>query len=165
MPSTALSSEPKTGFEAIHFNEPVQDVLRSKGRAVWSIAPDASVYRAVELMSEKQVGALIVLSRGRLAGIISERDYARKVILKGRNSQDTQVADIMTSPVMYVTPSQSIDECLRMMTSRRVRHLPVLSGEEVVGVISMGDLVNWVLNEQERTIQHLKSYIAGSYPG
>jgi CBS domain-containing protein len=140
-------------------------VLRAKGRMVWSVSPEASVYRAVELMSEKQIGALVVLSRGRLAGIISERDYARKVILKGRNSQDTQVADIMTSPVMYVTPSQSIDECLRLMTSRRVRHLPVVAGEDVVGVLSMGDLVNWVLTEQERTIQHLQSYIAGSYPG
>jgi CBS domain-containing protein len=165
MSTAGLSLNSRTQSDAIHFDEPVQTLLRNKGRAVWSISPDASVYQAVELMSDKQVGALVVLSGGRLDGIVSERDYARKVILKGRSSHETRVRDIMTAPVMYVTPTQSIDECMRLMTSRRVRHLPVLEGETVVGVLSMGDLVNWVITSHEQTIRHLQSYIAGSYPG
>ena len=110
------------------------------------------------------IGALIVLSAGRLAGIVSERDYARNVILKGKQSRETKVREIMTTPVLYVTPEQTIDECMRLMTSRRVRHLPVLEGETVVGMLSMGDMVNWIITAQEQTIRHLQSYIAGSYP-
>ena len=165
MSTAVLSVESRTQFDPIHFDAPVHSLLRGKGRAVWSISPDASVYQAVELMADKQVGALLVLSGGRLAGIVSERDYARKVILKGRSSHETRVQDIMTAPVMYVTPTQSIDECMRLMTSRRVRHLPVVEGETVVGVLSMGDLVNWIMTSHERTIRQLQSYIAGSYPG
>jgi CBS domain-containing protein len=151
--------------ERVQLNEPVKTLLRQKGRNVWSISPEATVYEAIELMSERQVGALVVLSRGRLAGIVSERDYARKVILKGRGSKETLVRDIMSSPVLFVTPEQSVDESMHLMTSRRVRHLPVLEGETVAGVLSIGDLVRWVIESHEDTIRHLKRYIAGDYPG
>src|ERR1051325_6982753 len=122
MSTALLSVNPHTHSDTLRLDEPVESLLREKGRVIWSISPDASVYQAVELMSDKKVGALVVLSAGRLAGIISERDYARKVILKGRSSHETRVCDIMTAPVMYVTPAQPIDECMRLMTQRRVRH-------------------------------------------
>jgi CBS domain-containing protein len=149
----------------LRFSEPVRVLLDKKGRAVWSISPQETVYRAVQMMSERQVGALIVLSAGHLAGIVSERDYARKVILKGRNSQFTSVGDIMTTPVLYVTPEQTLDECMRLMTTRRIRHLPVVEREAVVGVLSIGDVVNWIVSSQQQTIKHLNNYINGSYPG
>jgi signal-transduction protein with cAMP-binding, CBS, and nucleotidyltransferase domain len=156
----SVSLEPKT-----HFDEPVKSLLlNKKNRAIWSISPEASVYEAIELMSEKHIGALVVLTAGQLAGIVSERDYARKVILKGRQSRETRVREIMTSPVLFVTPEQSIDDCMRLMTSRRVRHLPVLEGENVTGMISIGDVVNSIITTQQQTIRHLHSYIAGSYP-
>ncbi len=159
MHATAALREP-----AIRFAEPVRSILRSKGNVVWSISPDASVYRAIELMAEKHVGSLVVLSGGHLAGIVSERDYARKVILMGRNSMQTLVREIMTKPVMFVTPEQTVDEAMRLMTSRRVRHLPVLEGETVIGMLSIGDIVNWVISWQQQTIHHLEGYIAGKYP-
>ncbi len=149
----------------IRFDEPVKSLLRQKARGVWSISSEAAVYEAIEQMSEKHVGALVVLTAGKLTGIVSERDYARKVILKGRQSRDTRVREIMSTPVLYVTPEQTIDECMRLMTSRRVRHLPVLEGDTVVGMLSIGDLVSWIITSHEQTIRHLQSYIAGSYPG
>lgn len=157
-PATALTES------TIRFDEPVRTLLRNKSRTVWSIGPDATVYQAIEMMSDKQVGAIVVLSGGNLLGIVSERDYARKVILKGRNSHQTLVRDIMTVPVLYVTPEQTIDECMRMMTGRRVRHLPVLERDNVIGMVSIGDVVNWIISSQEHTIQHLQNYISGSYP-
>jgi len=149
----------------LRFSEPVLLLLDKKGRAVWSISPQETVYRAVQMMSERQVGALIVLSGSHLAGIVSERDYARKVILKGRNSQFTSVGEIMTTPVLYVNPEQTLDECMRLMTTRRIRHLPVVDREAVVGVLSIGDVVNWIVSSQQQTIKHLSNYINGSYPG
>ena len=160
MPATQASVEPR-----IHLEEPVHSVLQQKGRVVWSISPEATVYEAIEQMSERHVGALVVLTARKLAGIVSERDYARKVILKGKHSQETRVREIMSSPVLYVTPEQTIDECMRLMSARRVRHLPVLEGENVVGMLSIGDLVNWIITSQEQTIQHLHRYISGAYPG
>jgi CBS domain-containing protein len=147
------------------FNEPVRSLLRKKGPNIWTIGPEASVYDAVALMADKQVGALPVVFRGRLAGIISERDYARKIILMGRNSRETKVRDIMVDPVLFVNPQKSVEDCMRLMTDRRVRHLPVVEGETVTGIISIGDLVNWIMSAQEETIQHLQTYIAGGYPG
>jgi CBS domain-containing protein len=149
----------------IRFDEPVTSLLSQKGRAVWSISPESTVYEAIERMSENNIGALVVLSAEKLVGIISERDYARKVILKGRQSRETRVHEIMSMPVFYVAPETNIDECMRVMTSRLVRHLPVLEGERVVEMISMGDLVNWIINSHEQTIHQLKNYIGGTYPG
>jgi CBS domain-containing protein len=150
---------------SLRFNEPVRSLLRKKGTNIWTIGPDASVYDALVLMADKQVGALPVVQRGRLAGIISERDYARKIILHGKSSRETKVREIMMDPVLFVTPQKSIEDCMRLMTDRRVRHLPVVEDEAVVGIISIGDLMNWIVTAQEETIHHLRTYIAGGYPG
>ncbi len=150
---------------AIRFDEPVRAVLRRKGYAVWSIPRDASVYEAIELMSEAKIGALVVFGGGQVVGIVSERDYARKVILQGRDSRSTLVEEIMSTPVWSVRETDTIDECMRLMTSRRVRHLPVLDGATAVAVVSIGDLVNWVVGSQAQTIDYLQRYIDGAYPG
>ena len=139
----------------------IQQLLetKSKGRNVFSIAPDALVYDALKLMADKDVGALVVMEGGRLAGIISERDYARKVILHGKSSHDIHVREIMTSKLITVHPGQSVPECMALMTERRVRHLPVTEGERLIGLLSIGDLVKEVIADQEQTIKQLESYI------
>ena len=142
----------------------VSVILNHKGAEVFSISPDATVFEAIQRMAEKNVGALVVMSGETLEGLVSERDYTRKVILQGRSSRDTQVHEIMTSPVTFVTPSHTVEECMRLMTDRRVRHLPVLDGDRVAGVLSIGDLVNWIISAQRQTIDHLHNYIAGAYP-
>lgn len=143
----------------------VSSVLRRKDRKVLSIAPDASVYDAISLMADNSIGALIVVSNGMLVGILSERDYARKVVLQQRSSKDTCVCDIMTAPVITVTPSHTVEECMRLMTDRRIRHLPVVEGAAVIGIVSIGDLVRSVITIQGETIQYLQQYIGGHYPG
>ena len=139
----------------------VKDILDVKGRMVWSIAPAASVYDAMKYMAEKEVGALLVMEGSRLVGIISERDYARKVILQGRSSRTTQVQEIMTSRVAYAELSQNVEECMAIMTEKRIRHLPVLEAGEVVGIISIGDLVKSIIAEQKFIIEQLERYITG----
>lgn len=136
-------------------------LMRNKGGGVWSLSPSSSVYDAIAMMAERQVGALLVMEGGRLVGIVSERDYARKVILQGRSSKDTAVAEIMSSPVITVTPVHSIGECMQIVTEKRIRHLPVVEGDQVKGIVSIGDLVNWVVSEQQATIRHLEAFIAG----
>ena len=141
--------------------ETVASILKKKGDASWSVQPTATVYEAIALMTEKSVGALLVVSDGKLVGIISERDYARKVALQRRSSSDTLVREIMTGSVITVTPDHSVENCMKMITEHRVRHLPVLAGDELVGVISIGDLVNAIITEQAETIGHLHTYISG----
>ena len=137
----------------------VRQLLQAKGDTVYSIAPDARVYEALKLMAEKEVGALVVLADGALAGILSERDYARKVILHGKSSHDIPVREIMTANVVTVNPGQTVDQCMALMTSKRIRHLPVVEGDRLIGVLSIGDLVKEVIAEQEATIRQLESYI------
>ena len=137
----------------------LKQLLEAKGRNVYSITPDARVFDALKLMADKSVGALIVMEGDRLAGIISERDYARKVILHGKSSHDLQVREIMTSRVITVHPGQTVEECMALMTEKRIRHLPVTEGERLIGVLSIGDLVKEVIAEQEQTIKQLESYI------
>jgi len=142
----------------------IASILKKKAGGIWFLGPDASVYQAIEMMATKGVGALLVMSEGKLVGIISERDYARKVILKGKASKQTLVKEIMTSPVITVTPTQTVDACMNIMTDNRIRHLPVVEDDKVVAVVSIGDLVKWIITEQEETIQHLEDYITGKYP-
>ncbi|HLH43773.1 MAG TPA: CBS domain-containing protein [Bryobacteraceae bacterium] len=149
---------------AADLHEPVKHVLRQKDAALWCTSPDSTVYDAIDEMSKRHIGSLVVMSEGKLAGIVTERDYARKVILQGRHSKQTLVREIMSTPVLYVTPETSAGECMRLMTERRVRHLPVMEGDRVMAVISIGDLVNWLVSSQQDTIHHLTGYIAGAYP-
>jgi CBS domain-containing protein len=144
--------------------EKIVSILNNKDDHIWSVDPDETVYDAIALMADKRIGALLVVTERRLIGIITERDYARKVILHGRSSRDTQVRDIMTSSLITVTPDHTVDECMRLVTEHRIRHLPVLDNDRLVGLISIGDLVNSIIEAQAQTINHLHSYITGGYP-
>ena len=140
----------------------VRELLAKKGSEVWSVSPDATVYDALQLMAARNVGAVLVLNDGELAGILSERDYARQVVLKGKASRDTPVRDIMTTSVVSVSPDRTIDDCMALMTERRIRHLPVLKSDVLLGVLSIGDVVKAVISEKEFHIEQLESYIASS---
>jgi len=144
--------------------ETVRSMLRHKGSDIFWVAPEATVYEAVAMMADKSVGALLVLSRGKLTGIVSERDYARKVILKGKHSHEIQVKEIMTSPVFTVSPGHSVEDCMRVITAHRIRHLPVMEGDALVGMISIGDVVRSIISAQAHAIDQLSGYIEGRYP-
>jgi CBS domain-containing protein len=143
----------------------IDAILGQKGREIFSVSPDATVFEAIELMANKNVGALLVLRDGKLLGMISERDYTRKVMLRGKRSRETQVQEIMSSDLTIVTSREPVENCLRMMTDKRIRHLPVVDGETLRGIISIGDLVKWVIASQSAAIAHLESYISGGYSG
>lgn len=143
----------------------INSLLTSKSSAVWSISPEASVFEAIQMMADKNVGALLVTSKDKLVGIVSERDYTRKVALKKKSSKSTSVGEIISTPVITVGPEHTVDECLRLMTDKRVRHLPVLKKKKILGVVSIGDLVNWVISVQNVTIEQMENYIAGNYHG
>ena len=140
----------------------VRHILETKGREVWSVSVNATVYEALKVMAEKNVGALVVLEGDQLKGIISERDYARKVILKGKFSKETPVKEIMSMDVVTLRPNQSIEECMALMTEKRIRHLPVLENDKLAGIISIGDVVKAIISEQEFTIKQLENYITGT---
>jgi len=143
----------------------IDSILREKGTQTWTISPEATVYEAIQLMAEKNIGALLVMQGEELAGIISERDYTRKVALKGKSSRQTPVRELVSSPVITVERSDTVEECMRLMTEHRVRHLPVMEGSRVVGVVSIGDLVNWTISAQHLAISQMEDYISGKYPG
>lgn len=138
----------------------VKQLLQGKGHDVWSIGPEASVYDAIAKMAQEEVGALVVLEGESLVGVVSERDYARKVVLQGRSSRDTKVKDIMTTRVAYARPDQSVEDCMAMMTEKRIRHLPIMDGDKLLGVISIGDLVKYIIEEQKHVIEQLEQYIS-----
>lgn len=145
-------------------HDSVERILRQKGSEVYSISPDATVYEALEMLEKKNVGALLVMAGDTLVGLLSERDYVRKVKLKGHSSTDLKVEKIMSSPVVTVAPTATVDECMHCMTNKRCRHLPVVDKGKVVGMVSIGDLVNWIMTVQDVTIHQLEDYICGKYP-
>ena len=141
----------------------VGEILQTKGHQVWSVTPDTSVFEALELMAEKQIGAVLVIENERVIGVFSERDYARKVILKGRSSHTTLVSELMTRKIVYVSPEDKVDECMALMTAKRVRHLPVLENHTLLGIVTIGDVVKAIISHQENTIRELEKYITGVY--
>ena len=143
----------------------ISSILEHKGAQVWAVPPDATVFEAIQLMAEKNVGALLVMSGDRLVGVVTERDYTRKVALHGKSSKDTRVREIISADYISASPFHTVEDCMRLMTHHRVRHLPVLEAGKVTGIVSIGDLVNWTISAQHETINQLENYIAGQYPG
>ena len=146
----------------MQLSESIRPILKRKGGVIFSVSPSDSVYTAIAMMADKQVGALLVISEDQIVGIVSERDYARKVFLKGKSSPSTTVAEIMTSPVIAVSPDHSVGDCMGIITKNRIRHLPVMEHDRLVGIISIGDLVDSILASQRETIRHLEAYITGT---
>jgi len=140
---------------------PISALLHHKGSALWSIAPEATVFEAIKLMADKNIGSLLVMSDDRLVGVITERDYTRKIALQGKTSKATRVSEILTSKIISVTPDHTVEECMRLMTENRVRHLPVVEHDRVAGLVSIGDLVNWTISAQDAAIAQMEQYIAG----
>jgi CBS domain-containing protein len=143
------------------FSIPISSLLHHKGQALWSISPDATVFEAIKLMADKNIGALLVLLDGKLVGLFTERDYARKIALQGKSSKETRVRDVFTGVVITVRPDDSVEDCMKLMTEHRVRHLPVVDKESVLGIVSIGDLVNWTISAQDAQIAQMEQYIAG----
>jgi CBS domain-containing protein len=140
---------------------PISSLLHQKTSALWTITPETSVFDAIKLMAEKNIGALPVLAAGRIAGIFTERDYTRKVALLGKTSKETRIRDVIAKELTTVTPDDSVEDCMRLMTEKRVRHLPVIEGANMVGIVSIGDLVNWIISTQNAHIEQMEQYIAG----
>lgn len=149
----------------MELNDTIELLLRDKGSDIWRVSTKTLVYDAIALMAEKRIGALLVIDDGKLVGMLSERDYTRKVALKGKSSRETQVWEIMSSPVVHVTSHETVGEVMTLMTERRIRHMPVVDEGKVVGVLSIGDIVKWIIDAQQETISHLHGYITGRYPG
>ena len=147
----------------MEINSPVSGLLGQKGSDVWSIAPETMVFDAIKMMSEKNVGALPVMRGDQVLGMFSERDYTRKIVLKGRSSKETSIGEVMSSPPLTVSANDSIDRCMRLMTQNRVRHLPVVQDGRLIGIVSIGDLVNWIISVQTAAIAQLEQYIHGGY--
>jgi CBS domain-containing protein len=143
----------------------VDAVLQHKPAHIWSVTPEATVFEAIELMAAKNIGALLVMKDGHLLGVFSERDYTRKIALKGKSSKQTPVREVISTPIVSVAPGATVEECMRVMTENRVRHLPVLDGEKLLGVVSIGDLVNWTISAQHDALNQMADYISGKYPG
>ena len=146
-------------------HDTVDAILKQKGSRVWSVPGEATVFEAIQLMAARNIGALVVLHGTRLEGIFTERDYTRKVALHGKSSKDTLVNDIISHQICVAAPDSTVEECMRLMTTNRVRHLPVLNGDVLVGVVSIGDLVNWIIRVQSMEIDQLHNYLSGQYPG
>ena len=144
-------------------NYPISSVLVHKTSALWSVAPEATVFEAIKLMAEKNIGSVLVMSEGKLAGVFTERDYTRKIALHGKTSRETRVWEVISRDIITVTPDDSVEDCMKLMTENRVRHLPVVEGANVVGIISIGDLVNWIISTQSAHIEQMEQYIAGSH--
>jgi CBS domain-containing protein len=149
----------------MEINGTVYDILHNKIAEVWTTSPEATVYEAIHLMGEKNIGALVAIEHGEVVGVLSERDYSRKVVLQGRTSRDTRVGEILSRPAISVCSRDCIEKCMQLMTGNRIRHLPVVDEGRLVGLVSIGDLVNWVMQSQRHTIQQLHGYISGDYPG
>ena len=141
----------------------ISEILRHKGSNIYTVSPSETVFDAITLMSEKNIGAVPVVKDGRVIGILSERDYTRKIALHGKSSKTTEVKEIMTSPTNTITPTHTIDQCMQMVTDKRCRHLPVVEGDTIVGMISIGDLVNWIINAQNAALEQMEHYISGGY--
>ncbi|MBL4672856.1 MAG: CBS domain-containing protein [Arenicella sp.] len=141
----------------------VGNILTSKGQEIWSIAPDKSIFDALEIMADKNVSGLLVLESGKLVGIFTERDYARKLILKGKSSKNTNVSDLMSKNILYVKSKNTVEDCMKLMTAKRVRHLPVIDSGRLIGIVTIGDLVKQIISEQQTTIHQLENYISGGY--
>jgi len=141
----------------------IDSIIKAKVSPLWSVSPETTVFDAITLMAEKNIGSLLVTADDKLIGIVSERDYTRKVALKGKSSKTIAVREIVSTPVVTVGPGHTVEECLRLMTERRVRHLPVLEGDKILGVVSIGDLVNWVISAQNVALEQMENYIAGNY--
>ena len=140
----------------------ISEIISHKGGTIWNISPDATVFEAIQMMAEKNVGALLVMDKEKLVGIISERDYTRKVALKGKSSKETPVREIVSGKVFSVTPHHSVEDCMRLMTEHRVRHLPVVEAGKILGVVSIGDLVNWTISAMDVALDQLQNYIHGN---
>ena len=141
----------------------IEKILNNKDKQIWSVEPKTSIFEALIIMSDKEIGALLVIEDEKLIGIFSERDYARKVILKGKSSKTTPVGELMTKKVFYIDPEKTINDCMAIMTDKHIRHLPVIENDKVIGMVTIGDVVKQVISEQEYTIQHLENYITGTY--